>query len=53
MEEPSWGIRQDEMANRAEQDRLRKCFREEEEKVNSARLLFGEEEFSRSLKKND
>ena len=52
MGEAKKAIQRDELADRAEQDRLRKRFREEEEKVNRSNLLFGDEDFGRSLKKN-
>jgi hypothetical protein len=53
MAEPKMGIPQDELANRAVHDRLLKRFREEEEKVNRDKLLFGDEDFGRSSKEND
>jgi len=53
MAEPKMGIQQDELAHRAEHDRLRKRFREEEEKVNRDKLLFGDEDFGRPTEKKN
>ncbi|HEY7746537.1 MAG TPA: hypothetical protein VIA07_09375 [Desulfuromonadales bacterium] len=52
MEEPRKGIPKGELADRAEQDRLRKRFREEEEKINRDKLLFGAESFGPVKEKN-
>jgi hypothetical protein len=53
MTEPKMGIQQDELAHRAEHDRLQKRFQEEEEKVNRDKLLFGDEAFGRPPGKED
>lgn len=51
MREPRMDCQRDEAAAWAEQDRRRKRFQEEEEKVNRDNLLFGGEEFDRSDEK--
>ncbi len=53
MGETKMGIQQDALARRAVHDRLLKRFREEEEKVNRDKLLFGDDDFGRPAKKND
>jgi len=53
MGETKMGIQQDALAHRAEHDRLLKRFREEEDKVNRDKLLFGDDDFGRPSKKND
>jgi len=53
MGELKMGMQWDRLAGRAENDRLRKRFQEEEEKANRDKLLFGDDDFGRPSKKND